>query len=82
MKYKVKHLLEDITNILNGLIRSGFTSKNSLEDYFWNDIESNLFFIPKERREQFKQVFYDKNKTKFISSLIENLAVELLQEKI
>jgi hypothetical protein len=80
MKYLLKHLIEDITSILNGLINTGFTSTNSLEDYFWNDLNDNLSYIPKERREYFEKVYNDKSKVVLLTKLIEVLSEELMQE--
>lgn len=80
MKYLLKHLIEDITSILNGLIDCGFTTSVSLEDYFWNDLNDNLSYIPKDRRVHFKNIYNDKTKIDLIENLIKVLSKELIEQ--
>ncbi len=80
MKYLLKHLIEDITSILNGLINSGFTSPVSLQDYFWNNLNDNLSCISDERRDYFEKVYNDKSKVVLLRELIEVLSEELIQQ--
>lgn len=78
-KYLLKHLIEDITSILTGLMYSGFTDSNSLQDYFWNDLNDNLARIPEERRIYFKNIYNNKSKTSLLTNLIEVLSEELIE---
>lgn len=59
--YSLKELENDIELILISLIDSGFETEASLHDYFWNCFEDNIYCIPKEHHESFKQYYFQKN---------------------